>query len=357
MIPASLKKTNEWKSSDIVFCLEHVAETQQAWCAGSDFHVYRYDLSVEKPERKPFEGEGHTSYVTGMVRQENTLITCGYDGQLCWWSIDDQRLIRKVAAHERWGRAITSSPDGSTLYTIADDMLCKVWDASTGVLLETLQDHALQTPNHYPSMLYAVAVSPDGQWLATGDRVGHTAIWSTRSFEKVAEVETPIMYTWDPRARRHSIGGIRSLAFSPDSSELAIGGIGKIGNIDHLGGPARLEVFDWQNATQRLEIEDNKKKGLIEQIVWAPGGEWILTAGGDNNGFLTFYNPKTGDLIHQDGQNGHIHEVSISSNFEQLVVAAHERLTKWTMQTTQEKPDVHEEPTKESKASNKADSK
>ena len=76
-----------------------------------------------------------------------------------------------------------------------------------------------------------------------------------------------------------------------------------------------------------------------------------------NNGFLTFYNPETGDLIHQDGQNGHIHEVSISSNFEQLVVAAHERLTKWTMQTTQEKPDVHEEPTKGSKASNKADSK
>lgn len=344
MIPTTLEKNKEWKSADIVFCLEHVAERQQMWCAGSDFNVYQYDLSIEKPERQPFEGEGHTSYVTGMVRQDNTLITCGYDGQLCWWSIDERRLIRKVAAHERWGRAITRSPDGSRLYTVADDMLCKVWDASTGELLETLQEHALQTPNHYPSMLYAVAASPDGKWLATGDRVGHTAVWDTQSFEKIAELETPVMYTWDPRARRHSIGGIRSLAFSPDSNELAVGGIGKIGNIDHLGGPARLEVFDWRNAKQRLEIEDNKKKGLIEQIIWSPDQEWILTAGGDNNGFLTFYKAESGELLHQDGQNGHIHEVSVSPNFNELVVAAHERLTKWTMQSEPPAPEPDETP-------------
>ena len=344
MIPTTLEKNKEWKSADIVFCLEHVAERQQMWCAGSDFNVYQYDLSIEKPERQPFEGEGHTSYVTGMVRQDNTLITCGYDGQLCWWSIDERRLIRKVAAHERWGRAITRSPDGSRLYTVADDMLCKVWDSSTGELLETLQEHALQTPNHYPSMLYAVAASPDGKWLATGDRVGHTAVWDTQSFEKIAELETPVMYTWDPRARRHSIGGIRSLAFSPDSNELAVGGIGKIGNIDHLGGPARLEVFDWRNAKQRLEIEDNKKKGLIEQIIWSPDQEWILTAGGDNNGFLTFYKAESGELLHQDGQNGHIHEVSVSPNFNELVVAAHERLTKWTMQSEPPAPEPDETP-------------
>ena len=66
-------------------------------------------------------------------------------------------------------------------------------------------------------------------------KVGHVAIWDLATAAKVGEVETPIMYTWDPRQRRHSIGGIRSLAFSPDSKQLAIGGIGKIGNIDHLG--------------------------------------------------------------------------------------------------------------------------
>lgn len=349
MIPASLKKTNEWKSPDIVFCLEHVADMKRLWCAGSDFKVYQYDISIAKPERQPFEGDGHTSYVTGMVRRDNTLITCGYDGQLCWWSIDEQRLIRKVAAHERWGRAITIAPDETKLYTVADDMLCKVWDATTGELLEILREHASQTPHHYPSMLYSVAASPDGKWLATGDRIGHTAIWDANSFEKVAEIETPVMYTWDPRARRHSIGGIRSLAFSPDNNELAIGGIGKIGNIDHLGGPARLEVFNWRDVTRRLEIEDNKKKGLIEQIIWSPNKEWILTAGGDNNGFLSFYNSQTGELLHQDGHSGHIHELSVGPDFDELFVAAHERLTRWTMQIESPEAESAETPKSDEK--------
>ena len=336
MIPATLKRTNEWKSKDIVFCLTHDAESQRVWLGGSDFGVYEFDTSSEKPERQAFEGEGHTSYVTGMVRIGQVLVTCSYDGRLCWWDVDERKLIRRIDGHGRWARAIVASPDESTLYTVADDMLCKVWDAKSGEPLQTLQEHAPQTPHHYPSMLYAVAISPDGQWLATGDRVGHTAIWNTDSHDKVGELETPVMYTWDPRARRHSIGGIRSLAFSPDSKELAVGGIGKIGNIDHLGGPARLEIFDWQSGTRRLELEDNKKKGLIEQIVWSPGKEWILTAGGDNNGFLTFYDADSGELLHQDSQNGHIHEVSAGPNFQQIFVAAHEKLTRWTMLT--EKP-------------------
>ena len=331
MIPKNLKKTKEWNSKDILFCIAKDPDSQRVWFGSSDFGVYEFDTAHEKPERVAFTGDGHESYVTGIVRLGNTLITSGYDRRLVWWDTQSHQSVRRVDAHDKWIRSLIASPDGTRVITVADDMQCKVWDAATGAHLSTLSDHAALTPHHYPSMLYAVAASPDGQWIATGDRVGHVAVWDARSFVKVTELETPVMYTWDPKARRHSTGGIRSLAFSPDSRMLAVGGVGKIGNIDHLDGPARLEIFSWSGGERIHELEDTKKKGLIEQIIWSPDGKWILTAGGDNNGFVTIYHADSGELLHQDGQNGHIHAIAHDGDFANIYAASHQRIARWTM--------------------------
>jgi WD40 repeat protein len=300
------------------------------WLGSSDAGVSEFDLTAEKPQRKRLAGDGHSSYVTSMVRCGNVLVTGGYDRRLVWWDLEAGTQIRSVAAHEKWIRDLAVTPDGRRVISVADDMQCRVWDVASGGQVAAFSDHAATTPHHYPSMLYAVAISADGRRIATGDRVGHVAIWDGETFEKVAELETPVMYTWDPKQRRHSIGGIRSLGFSPEGRRLAVGGIGKIGNIDHLGGPARLEVFDWESGERQLELEDQKKKGLIEQINWSPDGKWIMTVGGDHNGFLTVYDSATGEILHQDGKGGHVHAAAHDRNFQHVFLAAHGRVGHWS---------------------------
>ena len=44
------------------------------------------------------------------------------------------------------------------------------------------------------------------------------------------------------------------IAFSPDSEKIVAGGIGHIGNIDHLDGPSRVEYFSWQKAEKLHEF-------------------------------------------------------------------------------------------------------
>ncbi len=110
-------------------------------------------------------------------------------------------------------------------------------------------------------MLYAFAFSPDGKLLATGDKVGHVVVWDVETGKELGTCEAPVMYTWDPVQRRHSIGGIRSLAFSPDGKQLAVGGMGKIGNIDHLEAKSRVEVFDWKAGKQTAEFAGDKFRG------------------------------------------------------------------------------------------------
>ena len=143
--------------------------------------------------------------------------------------------------------------------------------------------------------------------------------------EIAGRVETPVMYTWDPKARRHSIGGIRSLAFSSDSKLIAVGGIGKIGNIDHLGGSSRIEVFDWQSGERKHEIEDSKYKGLVEVMAFGPQNKWLAAAGGDHGGFVSVYNMEDGKLLAQEKAPMHVHDFELAADGSQLHAVGHEQ--------------------------------
>ena len=329
--PKKLKMIRDLGSPGIAMCLARIPKSDRFYFGSSDFQVYEVDLADKKSKPSAFGGPGHESYVTGMALVGDHLVSGSYDGRLIWWDVKNRKPVRRVDAHAKWIRRITASPDGKLIASVADDMVCRLWDAGSGEKIREFTGHKPLTPNNYPSMLYAVAFSPDGKHLATGDKTGHVAIWETATGKKINTLETPVMYTWDPRARRHSIGGIRSLAFSPDGKQLAVGGMGKVGNIDHLGGPARVEIFDWRSAKRLHEISDAKRKGLVEQIVFDPNGKWILCAGGDHKGFLSFYDAKTGKPIRQDAAKDHVHGVAFNENRTRLYAVHHSRLSMWEL--------------------------
>lgn len=317
-------------ASDILLAIALVPETERVIVGTSAAKVVEYDFAADKPTPIEF-GSGHNGYVTGVVWSAGGIVSGGYDRQIIWWDAETRTAARTITAHEKWIRRLAVSPDGRLIASVADDMHCKVWDAETGALRFVLDDHPAITPHHYPSMLYAVAFSPDGKWLATGDKVGHVAIWDVAAGDKVAAVESPGMYTWDPRQRRHSIGGIRSLAFSQDSKTLAVGGIGHIGNIDHLDGAARVELFDWQAGQSVAELTDATLKGLVEQLWFSADGRWLATAGGDHGGFLTMYDLSTKKIAKQEKAHQHLHAVVRNPADDRFYTAHHGRVVQWQM--------------------------
>ena len=93
----------------------------------------------------------------------------------------------------------------------------------------------------------------------------------------------------------------------PTATWLAVGGIGQIGNIDHLEGPARVEVFDWKTGKPLPELSDNKHKGLVTQMLFTPHDSQLITVGGDNAGFITVYDAADWKIAFQDKAHQHIH--------------------------------------------------
>jgi WD40 repeat protein len=308
--PDSLKLAKDISRPGAVFCLARWPGTTRVAVGASDFKVYTADLEPAKPEFS--EIGSHTSYVTGVAVAGDAVVSGAYDGKLNWWDVEKRTQIRSVEAHVKWIRAVEASPDRKTILSVADDMVARLWDAASGKLLHELRGHAAETPHNYPSMLYAAAWSPDGKHLATGDKVGHIVVWDVANGQQVNTLEAPVMYTWDPVQRRHSIGGIRSLAFSPNGTHLAVGGMGKVGNIDHLEGKTRVEVFDWQKGERTHEFPGDQFKGIVNRLAFHPHGDWLVGAGGANNGFLLFFDLKANKVLRQEKVNPHLHTVALN---------------------------------------------
>jgi WD40 repeat protein len=325
-----LKLAQQITRDDILFALARQPGTERVFVGSSDFKLYGLDFAAEKPE--PSAVGEHGSYVTAVAAVGKQLVSGSYDCRLKWWDAESNKLVRDVEAHAKRIRQLAVSPDGKLLASVADDMVCKLWNTSTGKLVRELKGHDEKTPNDFPSMLYAVAFSSDGKLLATGDKPGRVCVWNVADGKQLAVLDASGVYTWDPKARQHSIGGIRSVAFSPDGATIAVGGCGKIGNVDHLESPGRLEVFDWKSGKQKFVLSlDAKNKGLIEQLRFSPDGKWLVGAGGAGGGFIAFFDVTAGKILYQDSAPMHVHGLALSDDGGTIYASGHNRLAVWKL--------------------------
>ncbi len=318
----NLRTVKQINRRDILFSVARLPGSGRLVAGSSDFKLYDLDTAQANPPAR--ELVGHTSYVTAVRLAGRSLISGGYDGKLIWWDLEQRRPIRTVDAHGRWLRGLAMSPDGSTIASVADDMVCRLWNAATGTRLRELRGHQERTPAHLPSMLYACAFSADGRHLATGDRVGHVVVWDVTTGRQLAAVDAPILYTWDGVQRIRSIGGVRALAFSPDGRQLAVGGVGQIGNVDAIAGPSRVEVFDWQRGQRLLEFTG--AQGMVNRLVFHPRGDWLCAMGGAGSGLAMFYHIGRRAMLHQGAVPMRVHDLAFNEDHTTVYAVGHHKI-------------------------------
>jgi WD40 repeat protein len=320
--PRNLRVAREIARRDILFSVARMPNSERLFVASSDNKVHEIDVAQQNIQS--IEHADHGRYVTAVRVVGNTAISGGYDGRLIWWDIQNRRPIRTIDdAHARQIRHLAVAPDGTKIASVADDMVCRIWNVATGEKLHELRGHEERTPTHFSSMLYVCAYSNDGRHLATGDRVGHVVIWDTATGLRLSAIEAPTLYTWDGVQRIRSIGGVRGLAFSPNGTQLAVGGVGQIGNVDALQGPSRVEIYDW---IRRMRVHEfnGQQQGIFNKLIWTP--EWLCALGGGSNGFVAFHDVERRAMIHQGNVPMHVHDAALNEAGDRIYAVGHQKI-------------------------------
>ncbi|HEX6777475.1 MAG TPA: serine/threonine-protein kinase [Ktedonobacterales bacterium] len=275
-------------------------QTAQVWDATSGKVICSY--------------RGHTNAIRAVAWSPDGryLATGSTDGSAQVWEALTGRPMLSYRGHQRWFRlgavqsvvwlptneALPSLPRYS-LVSASLDGTVQLWDAATGATLLTYKYHNGQG-------IYAVAWSPDGQFIASAGADASAQVWNA--------VDGSLIYTH----RGHS-GIILAVAWSPDGTQVASAGSdGTIqcwgalqrsravtytghaqgvnaiawspnrypdarmpqGRVASGGSDASVQI--WDARTGQKYSSYRAHRDIIRAVAWSPNGAALASAGDDS---------------------------------------------------------------------------
>jgi WD40 repeat protein len=265
-------------------------EGERLYCGATDFSVCAYDARA-LPEQPAAVLKRHRSYVTALAfaPQPKILVSGGFDRQVIGWRPGQETPAWTSPAGALVNR-VAVSPDGAWVASAQDDLTVRIWEVATGKAARKLEgEHVARTRIGRSSTLYSVAFSPDGRWIASGDRIGGVCVREVESGKLVHRLDATALYTQaffdnplGPNiSSEYEWGGVRSLAFSPDGKLLFAGGMGPADqNSAGLDGLMKIETFSLETGKPVHGFLLEKSKGVLYSMAVHPERRWLVAAGG-----------------------------------------------------------------------------
>ncbi|HVK18685.1 MAG TPA: hypothetical protein VM533_17265 [Fimbriiglobus sp.] len=189
------------------------------------------------------------------------------------------------AGFYRYG--IVVSPDGSLVATYRPrSETFKVWDGTTGRAVRDLTA---------PSIVWSLAVSPDGRWIAAGGEGRQVTLWELASGKKLETFESAPPHTLGDDV---GDGWVNQLCFGPDGRYLAAG-TSYLGGTVEIHPPCHLTVRDLAAGRNRFRIDIGEH--YMRGLAYSADGQQIATAGYGGvkfarkwNGAVKYWSAETG---------------------------------------------------------------
>ncbi|MBD0303448.1 MAG: serine/threonine protein kinase [Tolypothrix sp. T3-bin4] len=171
------------------------------------------------------------------------------------------RLVHTLKGYSDFVCSIAISPDGETLASGSRDNTIKLWNLATGREISTLNGHS--------GLVYSIAFSPDGETLASGSD-NTIKLWNLATGREIRTL------------KGHS-NSVFSVAISPDGMTLA-------------GGSDNKTIKLWNLATKQEICTLKGHSDWVWSVAISPDGQTLASGSADKT--IKLWNLTTGQEIY-----------------------------------------------------------
>lgn len=188
--------------------------------------------------------------------------------------------------HTQWVLGADMSPDGKYIVSVSRDKSVRLWDATNGLQLASLDGHT--------DMVNYVEYSPDGKWIVTASNDSTARIWDMGTLQPIAVFGG------------HN-AGVKKAAFSPD---------GKLVATACLDDTVRL----WRITDGNCLIKLAGHTAEVNGVSFSPDGGRVVSV--SNDGTLRMWSVPDGrEIMTRDVQANWLNDVSYSPDGKYIAVA------------------------------------
>ncbi|KAG0142826.1 hypothetical protein CROQUDRAFT_673304 [Cronartium quercuum f. sp. fusiforme G11] len=218
------------------------------------------------------------------------------------WDVSKRRIVNRFQGHKSEIYSLAFSPDGHMLVSGSGDKTARIWDMEHGTCLFHLLIEDISVTENGPvdAGVTSVCVSPDGTLLAAGSLDTVVRLWDTSTGQLLDKL----------KGHKDSV---YSVAFSPDGKFLVSGSLDKTLklwdlstlNRNNAAGASLVKKEDGENGekvTTDRGFDSSRSstvctttltghKDYVLSVAVSPDGAWIMSGSKDRG--VQFWDPKT----------------------------------------------------------------
>lgn len=196
---------------------------------------------------------GHSSMVMSVAFSADgkMLASGGMDRLIKHWDLTSKACVKTWSGYKNNIWSVAFSPNGQTVTSSSLDGIVRIWRVADGQCVQTIK---------HPTEVHAIAFSPDGRHLVSGNMHTNSTlkIWNIK--DKTCSAIIPA-----------HISKVNSVCFHPDGLLIASGGDDK-----------HVQIFNLKY--QKIEMILQGHKAVVWCVAFSPNGKFLASGSFDQTG-------------------------------------------------------------------------